>query len=180
MRKGVVGICLLLAGLVSIQSPAPAFASEEGFYLQVPFVQQVENYCGPAALAMVLRYWDQETDQYELAGHFQPFPDRGLSGAQLKTLAETRGFAPYSFSGDPDFVRTQLRAGRPVIVALAPARFSSFNHYVVLVGWDAERRQWIVHDPADGPYGRHAADELEKRWAELDAWTLMVVPDAGE
>jgi len=92
-------------------SCATTTAQEKGFYIETPYVYQVHNYCGPAALTMVLRYWDRSVDQYELANRFQPFPDKGLSGAQLKELASEYGFSAYSFSGQPEEIREHLANG---------------------------------------------------------------------
>ena len=127
---------------------------------------------------MVLRFWDRCVDQLELAGHFHPFPRKGLSGAQLKELAARYGFSAYSFSGRSETVREHLEKGRPLIVALSPAASAGFNHFVVLVGWDASKRAWIVHDPAEGPYQRRSAKQLAGQWDRLQNWTLLLVPES--
>ena len=91
---------LFSSALLALLMPsAVAFPSQKGFYLDVPYVHQVKNYCGPEALAMVLRYWDLPVDQHELARYFRPFPRKGVSGAQLKELAAEYGFSAYSFPG---------------------------------------------------------------------------------
>jgi hypothetical protein len=77
-------------------------------------------------------------------------------------------------------VLDHLRKGRPLIVALSSSRLMNLNHYLVLVGWDAEQQEWIVHDPADGPYQRLAAGKFSGRWAHLDNWTLLVLPETGK
>jgi ABC-type bacteriocin/lantibiotic exporter with double-glycine peptidase domain len=155
-------------------------AMKKGFYLEVPYVLQVKSYCGPATLAMVFRYWGSPADQHELASGFQPFPRKGLRGAQLKELAAEYGFVAYSFSGTTGLVLDHLSKGRPLIVALSSSRLLNLNHYLVLVGWDAACREWIVHDPADGPYQRLSAEKFSGRWAALDNWTLLVLPETGE
>jgi len=156
------------------------YSSGNGFYLEVPFVRQVKNYCGPAALASVFRYWKQPADQYELAAEFRPFPGKGLSGSQLKELAAKNNFVAYSFSGSTEVVLEHLRKGRPLIVALSSSKLLNLNHYVVLVGWDETKQEWIVHDPVDGPYQRLAAKKLSDKWSELDNWTLLVLPQTGK
>ena len=37
-------------------------SAQSGFYVEVPYVHQVRNYCGPAVLAMVFDYWDRSVD----------------------------------------------------------------------------------------------------------------------
>jgi ABC-type bacteriocin/lantibiotic exporter with double-glycine peptidase domain len=129
---------------------------------------------------MVLRFWDRSVDQYELAGHFPSFPIKGLSGQQLKELAARYGFSAHSFPGHAQSVRDHLSKGRPLILALSSSRLLNFNHFVVLVGWDALKQEWIVHDPADGPYRRRSAKRLTAQWDQLHNWTLLVLPQTSE
>ena len=148
----------------------------KGFFLEVPYVRQAENYCGPAVLAMLLRYWSHPADHRELAGRFQPFPKKGLSGLELKNLAAKEGFQAYSFAGDTPEILDHLRKGRPLITVIDPSILTTNNHYVVLVGWDESRREWIVHDPVKGPYQRRPAGEMARQRSRLEDWTLLVIP----
>lgn len=148
----------------------------KGFFLEVPYVRQAENYCGPAVLAMLLRYWKHPADHRELAGRFQPFPKKGLSGLELKRLATAEGFQAYSFAGDAAEILDHLRQGRPLITVIDPSILTTNNHYVVLVGWDESRREWIVHDPVKGPYQRRPAGEMARQRSRLENWTLLVLP----
>ena len=88
---------------------------------------------------------------------FQPFPKKGLSGLELKKLATAEGFQAYSFAGETTEMLDHLRQGRPLITVIDPSILTTNNHYVVLVGWDESRREWIVHDPVKGPYQRRPA-----------------------
>lgn len=150
--------------------------SSEGFFLEVPYVHQADKFCGPAALAMVLRYWNHPINQYEIAGDYMPFPEDGLSGSLMKQAVTDRGLHAYSFKGTRSDLVNHLRKGRLLIVALKTPYPSPSNHYVVLVGWIAESKEWIVHDPADGPYQRCAEERFEARWNKLANWTLLVLP----
>ena len=129
---------------------------------------------------MVFRYWDRTVNQHELARQFQPFPKKGLSGAQLKELAAEYGFSAYSFSGHTKTILDHLRKGRPLIVAFRSSTFRNFNHFVVLVGWDDSRQEWIVHDPDRGAYRRYSSQELNTRRAPLQNWTLLILPETPQ
>jgi ABC-type bacteriocin/lantibiotic exporter with double-glycine peptidase domain len=176
------GFFTILALTLVVTRPVfvPAHAAAKGFYVEVPYVRQARNYCGPAALAMVLRYWGQPADQNTLAGAFRPFPPRGLSGAQLKELAASYHFAAHSFSGSSEAILDHLSKGRPLIVAVSSSQLLNLNHYLVVVGWDAEKRNWIVHDPSDGPYRRLSEKSFLDRWGDLKNWTLLVLPAGGK
>ena len=75
-KMAAVAAVILMASMNQPHS----YSSGRGFYLEVPYVRQVKNYCGPAALASVFRYWDRPADQHDLASRFKPFPGKGLSG----------------------------------------------------------------------------------------------------
>lgn len=147
----------------------------QGFYLPVPYVSQVENYCGPATLSMVAKYWEIEVSQHQIAERVKPFPKRGLTGKQMKELAADLGLRAFEFRATPLQVRQELQKGRPIIAAV-DRRLSTVNHFVVIVGWDDSRDQWIVHDPASGSYRRVQARDFEKKWGKLGFWTLLLLP----
>jgi len=167
--------CSVLSAWLSLST---SLAGSKGFYLDVPYVHQVENYCGPAVLSMVFRYWDRPADQYQLSEHWKPFPRRGLSGSQLKESALKHGFKAYSFAGDVDEVSGYLGQGIPVIVAIDSSSVTkSSNHFLLLVGHDISRQEWIVHDPAEGAFSRRSTVDFEKKWANLKNWSLIIFPD---
>jgi ABC-type bacteriocin/lantibiotic exporter with double-glycine peptidase domain len=172
-------VATLLTPLLLL-SPVSLHSMSNGFYLEVPYVRQVKNFCGPAALAAVFRYWEHPADQHSLAGEFSPFPSKGLSGSQLKELAGRHSFVAYSFSGNQQSILDHLRKGRPLIVALTSSRLLNLNHYVVLVGWDEKESEWVLHDPAEGAYRRIKAEDLMDKWSDLDNWTLLVLPENGK
>ena len=149
-RLSVWGLPILMLAASATSGGAGQKSPAKGFYLEVPYVRQEENYCGPAVLAMLLRYWNHPADHRELAGRFQPFPKKGLSGLELKKLAASEGFQTYSFAGDTPEMLDHLRQGRPLITVIDPSVLTTNNHYVVLVGWDESRKEWIVHDSGEG------------------------------
>ena len=176
MRLPVCCLLILLLTGSATSEGAGQKTPAKGFYLEVPYVRQAENYCGPAVLAMLLRYWTHPADHHELAGRFKPFPKQGLSGLELKNLAAAEGFQAYSFAGDAPEMLEHLRQGRPLITVIDPSILTTNNHYVVLVGWDESRREWILHDPVKGPYQRRPAGEMARQRSRLQNWTLLVIP----
>ena len=177
--KSDLGFAALLT-LILLPSLSFLYSMSDGFYLEVPYVRQAKNFCGPAALASVFRYWEHPADQHSLAAEVSPFPRKGLSGSQLKELAGKHNFAAYSFSGNRSVILEHLSKGRPLIIALTSSKLLNLNHYVVLVGWDEVRQEWVLHDPAEGAYRRVKAEELMHKWSDLDNWTLLVLPKTGK
>jgi tetratricopeptide (TPR) repeat protein len=146
--------------------------------LAVPFVPQEKDTCGAAALAMVMGYWGREVPHGEIAGALVESELRGIRGSRLADFARERGMTAIAFAGDVGILRDQLGKGRPLVVAVDAGR--GRLHDLVVVGFDDERSEAIVHDPARGPGRRIGAGELERKWAKSGYWTLLVTPSEGE
>jgi hypothetical protein len=142
--------------------------------LAVPFVPQEKDTCGAAALAMVMGYWGLEVPHREIAGALVEDELRGIRGSRLAEFARGKGMTAVAFAGDPVALREQLAKGRPLVVAIDAGR--GRLHDVVVVGFDDERDEAIVHDPAKGRGRRIGAGELERKWAKSGYWTLLCTP----
>jgi ABC-type bacteriocin/lantibiotic exporter with double-glycine peptidase domain len=157
-----VGVSLLAASLVTL--------------LPVPFVPQVRDTCGAAALTMVLRYWDAPVQHDDVAATLLDPELHGIPGSELARFARGLGFTAVAYRGDATQLREYLAKGRPLIVAWEVDR--DRFHDVVVVGFDAERHEILVNDPAAGAARRISERSFEKRWAGAGHWTLLVIPAA--
>ena len=139
--------------------------------LDVPFVAQREDTCGPASLAMVLSYWGDSVTQDELTVE-APERTGGVRGSLLAALATQRGHRALAFEGDVALLREYLGRGWPLVVALdaGKGRF----HDVVLVG--VEKGDVLLHDPARGPGRRMGLSAFVRKWDRSGRWTLLVLP----
>ena len=142
--------------------------------LSVPYVPQREDTCGPAALAMVLRYWGRPVLHDELAATLVDAELHGTAGSRLAELARAEGLRAVAFSGDIPALREAVARGRPPVVAWAMG--GGRYHNVVVVGFDGDSP--VVHDPARGAARRIRQDRFESRWAGAGHWTLLVAPEA--
>jgi ABC-type bacteriocin/lantibiotic exporter with double-glycine peptidase domain len=165
-----LALALTFAGSPAGSVPAPAAP------LDVPFVAQAKDTCGAAALAMVLAYWGTSVPHADIAAALLEPELHGILGSRLAAFAEQRGFRALAYAGDADHLRAFLAKGRPLIVALGAAR--GRFHNVVVVGFDAARDAWLVNDPALGAARPMPRAEFERRWAQADRWTLLVLPRA--
>jgi ABC-type bacteriocin/lantibiotic exporter with double-glycine peptidase domain len=140
--------------------------------LDVPFVPQVEDTCGAAALTMVLRFWGQDASHDALAAELQARELKGVAGSRLAEAARTRGLGANAYRGDARQLREYVEKGRPLIVAwdMGRGRF----HDVVVIGFDGD--DVLVHDPAQGASRKVKERTFEDRWAGAGHWTLLVMP----
>jgi tetratricopeptide (TPR) repeat protein len=140
--------------------------------LNVPFIAQKPNYCGPAALAMLANYYGHPVSQDEIAGAIY-LPDIG--GTLTSELGEyARRFHLWvrQYHGSLDDVREKLAAGVPLLVL---GRFGEHPHYFVVLGWDGFRQILTVHSDARARFEMRLED-FQRHWDRAGNWTLLVCP----
>jgi tetratricopeptide (TPR) repeat protein len=118
----------------------------------VPFVRQRRNWCGPAALTSVVRYYGLPLTQEEVARDvFLPSIDATLT-IDLQRCAQDHGLWCHAGQGSIEEVCTWLDRGVPVIALLRVGWLvATTRHYVVLTGYHGGRRYFLAHtgDAAD-------------------------------
>jgi uncharacterized protein YvpB len=165
----------LLAGAPFVLASSPA-------WLDVPYVEQVKNGCGSAAIAMLIQYWARQDpglrgaadDSEAINRLLPPSSPRGIKGRELKQFLENRGFSAFIFDGELSDLRNHLDKGRPVLVCLALSGKHGPLHYAVVVGMD-ENAVWM-NDPARGKLVRDELAKFTSAWKETGNWTLLAVP----
>jgi predicted double-glycine peptidase len=150
----------------------------------VPIVKQVTDFsCGAAATLAMLRLWRWETYAHvEETDLHDALQTTGESGTEPEPIAEYLRVAAHLRAeyrhGDVTLSHLQqaVDRGEPPIVDLQAWRDRDrpwretwdAGHYVVLVGYDAERL--FVMDPSvltPGGYAYLPAAELDERWHDL-------------
>jgi len=168
--------------LIAVLAGALAAAEPSGIWLDVPFVHQQKNGCGPAAIAMVFDYW-------RLHGHtLSTLPDdagverdlastseEGLRARDMKAYMESHGFRAFAVAATWDDLANHLSKGRPMIVAMNGGR-SSMLHYVVVAGIDSERGLVFVNDPAQRKLLTIDRRTFERDWQVTGRWALLALP----
>lgn len=154
----------------------------------VPFIPQDEHACGPASLAMVLRYFGQRQNNGHLKneGHLQTqqhlkplllLPERrGTLQIELMSAARQEGFLALSGSTRLETLLGDVAAGFPVIV-LQNLRFSFWPqwHYAVVVGYDQRESVVLLRS------GQYRLIEVPyntflNTWQRAGTWALRVTP----
>jgi hypothetical protein len=179
----------LLAGQPSVAAAAAAgVGTTNGAWLaiSVPYVSQftpvrglgsrVAAYaCGPASAAMAVAYWTGGPAPLARAEYLMGGTALAGTGSEPWQVAQAiRSLAPTVAAGAAtaagpsaaiSLLRNQLALGRPVIALVHPTWFAtSINHFVVVTGFDAQRRIVRFDDPLAGS----AVQEPEA--AFLAAW----------
>lgn len=142
--------------------------------IPVPVVRQARERCGPAALAMVMRFYG--ADSAALAEADRAY-DPVLNGSLITDLAgaaRRAGFTAVVAEMPEDSVRALLERGVPPILlyrrGVGPL---TVGHYGVLVGWDAARGRYAVNDGGPATRTMTRADLL-RRWRAAGSLTLVL------
>lgn len=182
-RQLLIGLLLLAlsiilsgCGLLStgnlLQAPGgPAKAIVD----KVPFFAQEELQCGPAALAMTLNWSGIDVQPSDLAREVFTPDLKGSLQSALIGATRRHGRVAYPFTGSQALL-AEVSAGNPaiVLVNLGLSWYPKW-HYAVVIGFDQEREEIILHS------GATANEHLSSRvflniWQRGEYWGLLVLP----
>lgn len=142
------------------------------FALQVPFIAQKPNYCGPAALAMLAGYYGHTVSQDEIASAIYLPEIRGTLTTELADYAQRFNLWTRQYRGTQADLRAKLSAGVPVIVL---GKFGANYHYFVVLGFDDFKQTVEVHSDRRANL-QLTQDQFWREWDRADEWTLLVCP----
>ncbi len=177
-RHPTAFILILLAATVRLS------AATRGFWLNVPYVHQVKDGCGAAAISMVMRYWERQfriplspaANPAHILRALYSSRARGIYAASMVGYFRENGYQTYAFRGTRQALSHHLSKGRPLIIALGPRHGLRPLHYVVVAGMDSAENVVIVNDPARRKLRKMDWPGIKKRWRATGNWTLLVLP----
>jgi hypothetical protein len=176
-RLGLLGLTLLFLVGCSINPPLELsqLATGSRQLYGVPFFQQTEYECGPAALAAVLGASGVSITPAALSPQVY-LPERQGS-LQLELVAATRraGRIPYVLDGVPQALLEEVAAGSPVLV-LQNLRTRDFPvwHYAVLVGFDTAANRVYLNSAAQQGMAV-GAPEFMRTWDWAGRWAMVAL-----
>jgi ABC-type bacteriocin/lantibiotic exporter with double-glycine peptidase domain len=157
------------AGAVA-SSEAPTSSST--IIVEVPFLPQGDETCGPSSLAMVLGYFGHDVTTQEIVRETRTEGLKGTLITDLAGAARRRGFAAEVADLDLPRLRERIVAGVPVILLVDLGVWSwSRPHYLVAYGWTAEGV--VAHS------GREQGkvipfSTLDAQWAKMGRLAIIV------
>ena len=181
-----LGLAILLtAGFTACAHPPQTDALLEGvgsgelprrvMLESVPFIPQKENWCGPAALAMVLQWSGVPTTQEEISKMVYTPGLEGTLRNDMVTGARRHGRLVTPVETLQGITR-ELATGHPVLVFqnLSLDVFP-FWHYAVAIGYDLDRGELILHSGATEAHTL-SMGIFERTWKRGDYWGQVVLP----
>ena len=162
--------------ILSAVLAATGIAPQGAIRLPVPVIRQAPERCGPAALAMVLRYHGAARPALEEAQRAYDPVLKGSLITDLAAAARRAGFVATVVEVPEDSLIAMLGAGVPPILlyrrGLGPV---SVGHFGVVVGWDPVRRRFAIND-GSASSRTLARDDLVRRWRAAGGLALVVRP----
>ncbi|PKO12044.1 MAG: hypothetical protein CVU39_26240 [Chloroflexi bacterium HGW-Chloroflexi-10] len=155
-------------------------------------LQDINN-CGPAALAMYLRFYGWEGDQFAISDVIKPIPqDRNVNVDELDYYV--RNFAGwlqtlFRVGGTPDLLKALIAEGIPVMIE-ETFHFDENNwpnddrwagHYLLITGFDDELQAFVGQDSFHGANQWVDYKTLDKQWQAFNrVYTIIYLPDQEE
>ena len=165
-------------------TPIPSAAS-----LNPPkWEKQDANNCGPTTLAMYLRYFGWEGDQFTISNLIKPKrEDRNVNVDEL--IYYVRNHAgwlniEYRVGGDLETLKRFLAAGLPVMIEEGTLLDQTYwpnddrwaAHYLLLTGYDDTAKTFIGQDSYYGPDKRIPYPDLDKAWQTFNRVYIVIYP----
>lgn len=167
-----------------IPSPTPL---PQTVLLSAPaYEAQDWNNCGPATLAMYLRYYGWEGDQKDIAKVIKPVrEDRNVNVEELVYYVRTRAGwlnAEYRVGGNVDLLKKLLANGFPVVIEESTTLDRSFwsgddqwaGHYLLLLGYDETSQQFAVEDSFVPQKKTISYVEIDQNWQAFNRVFILV------
>lgn len=174
-------------------TPSPTPIPESVSLVSPEYEKQDINNCGPASLAMHLRYFGWEGDQFDIANLLKPQrEDRNVNVEELAYYVRTRAGwlnVEYRVGGDLDTLKRMLAAGLPVTIEESfyfeepywPNDDLWAAHYFLLTGYDDASRTFTGQDSFYGPDRKVSYEQLDEYWQAFNrVYIVLFLPEQTE
>ena len=148
--------------------------------IKVSYIRQIADHtCGPAALAMLLKYWQKPGSQQQLIKQCHTTERSGTTRKNLIHAARARGLYVHSHSqASYAELRYLVQHGIPVLVNFRELE-ENIGHYGVVV--EVSSQHLLIHDLYHGLAFKMFAKLFKQRWHGTHYsvnrhWLLAVQP----
>ncbi len=142
--------------------------------LDVPFVKQRDNFCGPASLSAVLAYYGINIPKEIIADKVYNPKLKGALITDLEDYVKSLGIRAETKKGSLEELKRLIDQKVPPIILVDLGRFFvSLPHYMVVVGYQED--SFVLHTGyEEGKVIK--AKKLDKIWERMGRVMLVVYP----
>jgi len=176
-------VLFTLAALICLTGCATTtvpLAEDAKFIEKVPFFEQDDFQCGPAALATIINYWHRKNNTKEqlsvdsIIGAIYNMKVKGVLTLDLELYARELGFKSLQYSGTIEELKGNIDANVPIIILVDYGRgFFQQNHYIIVKGYT---RDGIILNSGGRENLVIRNESLLKIWKKTSFWMLVVKP----
>lgn len=141
----------------------------------VNFLEQTDNFCGPATLAMAMSHAGHVVPVEEVAAQVYTPGKKGTLQQDMLSGARRQGMLAVQIQGMPALLQ-EVKAGNPVIVFMnLGLSWYPIYHYALVTGYDLAEPAVIMHsgETRDRSWSMR---KFERSWALGQYWGLVVLP----
>jgi hypothetical protein len=154
--------------------------------------KQDANNCGPASLALYLRYYGWGGDQFTVSELIKPFrEDRNVNVDELAYFVRNKAGwlnIEYRVGGDLETLKKLLAAGIPVMIEEGMTLDQTYwpnddkwaAHYMLLTGYDDASQKFTGQDTYYGANKKFSYASLDKSWEAFNRVYIMIYPPEQE
>ncbi|MGE5445935.1 MAG: C39 family peptidase [Ignavibacteriales bacterium] len=140
----------------------------------VPFVKQKGFFCGPAAMASVMRFYGRNISQEEIAKVVYTPKLKGALISDMENYAREMGYKAETKNGDLNMLMSLIDEGTPAITLVDVGKWIiSRPHYYVVYGYDKSRNVFFLHTGSARDQ-EISFSRLEKEWEKMDRLVLII------
>jgi tetratricopeptide (TPR) repeat protein len=172
----MIGGCRTLPPPAALSEDKVAALPRQVELSDVPFFAQEDYQCGPAALAMVMRYAGVVIDPEGLKPEVY-LPEReGTLQVEMFGATRRHGLVAYQMSPVLGEVLEEVARGTPVVVLQNLALdWYPVWHYAVVIGYDLDNKEVILRSGRERVQ-RMSLVAFENTWARSAHWAMVAVP----
>lgn len=140
--------------------------------LPVPFIQQHQSTCAPAAITSIARFWGENVKHLDLADSicYDGTPDY-----RERQWADGNGWKTREFRVTVESAKTLLDAGMPFVLNTV---YPGGAHAQVVMGYDDCRTVLFIRDPGNRHTSEFLATEALEEQAPFGPRGFVMVPEA--
>jgi ABC-type bacteriocin/lantibiotic exporter with double-glycine peptidase domain len=140
----------------------------------VPFVKQKGFFCGPAAMASVMRFYGRNISQEEIAKVVYTPKLKGALISDMENYAREMGYKAETKNGDLNMLLSLIDEGTPAITLVDIGKWIvSRPHYYLVYGYDRSRNVFLLHTGSARDQ-QISFSRLDKEWGKMDRLVLII------
>lgn len=163
-------------------TPVPLITPPKSVTLKSPkWEKQDINNCGPATLAMYLRFYGWQGAQDEVAKVIHPNQrDKNVRWDEMVYYVKTHAGwleALFRVGGTVDGLKHFIANGYPVVIETGyEVEQGWVGHYLLITGYDDSEEIFVVQDVTAGPDRQVPYETVDKQWQEFNRLYIVVFP----